>query len=80
MPRMHTLLFLASLLLVAPLSAQIAFGGHPYGDKAEKRGMPAATVMHMPEVDVATLLNEDADRAAQGIEDRSASASPMKRT
>ncbi|MGB3869863.1 MAG: T9SS type A sorting domain-containing protein [Flavobacteriales bacterium] len=67
MPRIHTLLFLASLLLVAPLSAQIAFGGHPYGDKAEKRGMPAATVIHMPEVDVATLLNEDADRAAQGI-------------
>lgn len=47
--------------------AQLSFGGQPYGDKAEKRGMPPALTMHLPAVDVPTLMQEDADRAAQGI-------------
>jgi hypothetical protein len=50
-----------------PLPAQIAFPGQPYGDKAEKRGMPPAVAVHLPAVDVAALMQEDADRAAQGI-------------
>lgn len=62
------LTLVASLaLLSTALSAQIAFGGHPYGDKAEKRGMPPAVAVHLPAVDVATLMQEDAARAAQGI-------------
>ncbi len=67
MIRTRTLLPFAAFLLAVPLSAQISFGGHPYGDKAEKRGMPPATAIHLPQVDVAPLLTEDADRAAQGI-------------
>lgn len=57
------------LLLATPmgLQAQRAFGGQPYGNKAEKRSMPPAMAVHLPAVDVAALLAEDAARAAQGI-------------
>ena len=67
MLRTRTLLPFALFLLAAPLWAQISFGGHPYGDKAEKRGMPPAIAVHLPQVDVPTLMAEDDDRAAQGI-------------
>ncbi len=67
MTRNNTLAALAAILLAAPLAAQISFGGRPYGDKAEKRGMPPAVAVHLPAVDVATLLNEDAQRASEGI-------------
>lgn len=67
MTRSTTLVSFAAFLLSTTLSAQIAFGGHPYGDKAEKRGMPPAVAVHLPAVDVATLMQEDAARAAQGI-------------
>ncbi len=66
MARTTTLLFLATLL-TSTVSAQISFGGQPYGDKAEKRGMPPAVAVHLPAVDVPTLMDEDAARAAQGI-------------
>jgi hypothetical protein len=55
------------LAFAVPSYAQLSFGGQPYGDKAEKRGMPAAAAVHLPAVDVATLMQEDAARAAQGI-------------
>ncbi|MGB5069385.1 MAG: T9SS type A sorting domain-containing protein [Flavobacteriales bacterium] len=55
------------LAFTVPSYAQLSFGGQPYGDKAEKRGMPPAIAVHLPAVDVATLMQEDADRAAQGI-------------
>ena len=67
MLRNATLLFLATVYLANPLSAQIAFGGQPYGDKAIKRGMPPAVAVHLPQVDVPTLMAQDAARAAQGI-------------
>jgi hypothetical protein len=67
MIRSTTLVSLAAFLLSSTLSAQIAFGGQPYGDKAEKRGMPPAAAVHLPAVDVATLMQEDAARAAQGL-------------
>jgi hypothetical protein len=67
MIRNVTLVVLAALLFSSTLSAQIAFGGHPYGDKAEKRGMPLAVTAHLPAVDVAALMQEDAARAAEGI-------------
>ena len=67
MIRSTTLVSLLVLFLAPPLSAQIAFGGQPYGDKAEKRGMPPAAAVHLPAVDVATLMQEDAARAAQGL-------------
>jgi lysyl endopeptidase len=61
----NVLLF--ALILANALPAQIAFPGQPYGDKAEKRGMPPAVAVHLPAVDAAALMQEDADRAAQGI-------------
>ncbi len=67
MIRSTTLVSFAAFFLSTTLSAQIAFGGQPYGDKAEKRGMPPAVAVHLPSVDVATLLQEDAARAAQGL-------------
>ncbi|MCL4281568.1 MAG: T9SS type A sorting domain-containing protein [Flavobacteriales bacterium] len=67
MNQIITLLALAAALAPSQLSAQLSFGGHPYGDKAEKRGMPVAVAVHLPAVDVAALLDEDAARAAQGI-------------
>lgn len=67
MHRTPTLLTLACLFLAAPVAAQLSFGGHPYGDKAEKRGMPPAVAVHLPAVDVATLMDEDAARAGQGL-------------
>ena len=67
MIRSTTLVSLAAFFLSSTLSAQIAFGGQPYGDKAEKRGMPPAAAVHLPAVDVATLMQEDAARAAQGL-------------
>ncbi|MBK7287456.1 MAG: hypothetical protein IPI95_10305 [Flavobacteriales bacterium] len=67
MIRIPTLVSFVSFLFAVPLSAQISFGGQPYGDKAEKRGMPPATAVHLPQVDVAALMNEDAARAAEGI-------------
>ncbi len=67
MIRNLTLVSMATLLLALPVRAQIAFGGQPYGDKAEKRGMPPAVAVHLPAVDVAALMQEDAARAAQGI-------------
>lgn len=67
MHRTPTLLTFACLLFAGPLAAQLSFGGQPYGDKAEKRGMPPAVAVHLPAVDVAALMAEDAARAAQGI-------------
>lgn len=67
MIRSITLLSLASFFLPATLPAQIAFGGQPYGDKAEKRGMPRAAVAEFHAVDVAALMQEDAARAADGL-------------
>jgi hypothetical protein len=66
MVRPPTIFLLASFLTTSA-SAQIAFGGHPYGDKAEKRGMPPAVAVHLPTIDVPALMDEDAARAAQGI-------------
>lgn len=56
---------LGLLLLAAPLAAQISFGGQPYG--LGKAYLPAPPVLTMPEVDVAALMAEDAQRLAQGI-------------
>lgn len=67
MIRSTTLVSFAAFFLSTTLSAQIAFGGQPYGDKAEKRGMPPAVAVHLPAVDVATLMQEDAARAALGL-------------
>jgi hypothetical protein len=67
MKKIYTLLLLAAGLAPLHLWAQLSFGGHPYGDKAEKRGMPPAVAVHLPPVNVAALLDEDAARAAQGI-------------
>jgi len=67
MIRSFTLVSFAAAFLSVPLAAQISFEGHPYGDKAEKRGMPPAVAVHLPAVDVAALMQEDAARAAQGI-------------
>lgn len=67
MIRTSTFLSLASFLLAAPLAAQISFGGQPYGDKAEKRGMPPAPVEHFPALDHDQLIAEDEARYASGV-------------
>lgn len=55
------------LVLVAalPASAQVSFGGQPYG--LTKSHLPAAPLYVMPEVDAAALMAEDEQRIAQGI-------------
>ena len=60
-----SLLLLAGLPL--PVLGQVSFGGTPIGTKADKIGLPKSTAVMMPEVDVETLLAEDAAREATGI-------------
>lgn len=67
MTRTPTLSAIAFLLLATPLAAQISFGGHPYGDKAEKRGMPPAVVKEFPALDHDRLIAEDEARYASGV-------------
>lgn len=67
MTRTPTLSAVALLLLATPLAAQISFGGHPYGDKAEKRGMPPAVVEEFPALDHDRLIAEDEARYASGV-------------
>lgn len=67
MARSLTLFVLASFVWAGSLQAQIAFGGHPYGDKAVKYGMPPSVAVHLPSIDVDALMAEDAANAAQGI-------------
>ncbi len=47
-------------------TAQVSFGGQPYG-KHPKADLPTPSRVTMPTVDASALMNEDADRAAQGI-------------
>lgn len=67
MTRTSTLASLALLFLATPLAAQISFGGQPYGDKAEKRGMPPAVVVDFPALDHDQLIAEDEARYASGV-------------
>ncbi|HMN04599.1 MAG TPA: T9SS type A sorting domain-containing protein [Flavobacteriales bacterium] len=67
MTRTSTLASLALLFLATPLAAQISFGGQPYGDKAEKRGMPPAVVVDFPALDHDRLIAEDEARYASGV-------------
>ncbi len=67
MPRKLTLFVLAASLFTLPLYAQISFGGKPYGDKAEKIGMPPAVVVELPVPNVDSLKADDERRAALGI-------------
>lgn len=53
------------LLALTPASAQISFGGQPYG--LGKTYLPAPPVQVMPTVDAAALMAEDEQRLAQGI-------------
>jgi lysyl endopeptidase len=59
--------FLFSLLATGTLSAQVSFGGRPYGPKATKLGLPDAPTTTMPEVDVEAFMAEDAASDAQNI-------------
>jgi len=62
----YFLLFLAGSLVTLDLSAQLSFGGHPYGT-VRSNGLPTAPVITMDEVDVSALMAEDEARAASGI-------------
>jgi lysyl endopeptidase len=59
---------LPCIVLLASLSAhgQIAFGGQPIGMKA-KAALPEPAQVTLPAVDVEALMQEDAQRAAEGI-------------
>ena len=59
------LLFLATL--VAPLHAQVAFGGQPYGPKASKLGLSDAPTFQLPPIDVAAYLSQDSADIAQRL-------------
>ncbi len=63
----YALLFAALVVGSIPLKAQIAYGGQPFGVKAEKLGWSKPEVMHFPAVDEAALLAEDDARAASGV-------------
>ncbi|MBK8497728.1 MAG: trypsin-like peptidase domain-containing protein [Flavobacteriales bacterium] len=58
---------IASALLLAQLaSAQVSFGGEPYG-RAKSHLLPDASLAVMPLVDAQALMAEDEARIAQGI-------------
>ena len=59
---------LAGILLVsAPLTAQLAFGGKPYGRMAHRIGIPDAPVVTMPMVDANHCTATDADPAPRSV-------------
>lgn len=59
--------FVLALSSFPAVFGQISFGGRAVGLLEHGPWLPEAPVSRMPEVDVATLLAEDAARAAQGI-------------
>ena len=67
MTRRYALITAIPLLLSSTLSAQVSFGGEPYGVKAEKLGMNEAPLVQMPAVDALTLMAEDQEKLASGI-------------
>ncbi|MCB9169026.1 MAG: T9SS type A sorting domain-containing protein [Flavobacteriales bacterium] len=67
MKRSHTLAGLLAVLIAVPISAQIQFSGTPIGHIHPHGLLPQPPTIAFPEVDAASLLAEDAARAAQGI-------------
>lgn len=55
-----------ALLASVTVQGQLAFGGQPYGTHS-KADLPAPQRMTMPVVDAAALMDEDAQRTAEGI-------------
>ena len=66
MRSLYSSLLLAGSLLTFDSTAQLSFGGHPYGT-GRSNVLPAAPVAIMPEVDATALRAEDDARAASGI-------------
>ncbi len=65
---LHLSLSALSLLAFSlPSSAQLEFGGRPYGLDRAIHGLPEPPVTVMPLVDTAPLLAEDEARKAQGV-------------
>lgn len=64
MTRPYAFALALAALSTAPLSAQIAFGGRPYGTRTDGGGLAPAAVVHLPNVDVDALFAEDAARSA----------------
>lgn len=55
------------IIILAPLQAQIAFGGRPIGLMPKGPALPPPQQLILPAVDAAALMAEDAARAAAGI-------------
>ncbi|MCB0766938.1 MAG: trypsin-like peptidase domain-containing protein [Flavobacteriales bacterium] len=66
MRSLYQSLFLTATLLTLDATAQLSFGGHPYG-MDRSNDLPVAPITVMAEVDATSLMAEDEERRIAGI-------------